>query len=101
MKQLRGVLHLVRDAVEHGSAAVERLQKHAASTPFRVLEALPPVAVPARQVHALHDAAVSGIHGLVRLVNRGVSVAADKTLDVLEARKAAQAPASGSEGRTS
>ena len=89
MKRLRGVLHLVRDAVEHGSLAVERLQKEAASTPFRVLEALPPVAAPARQVRAIHDAAVSGVHGLVRLVNRGVGLAADKTLDVLEARKAA------------
>jgi hypothetical protein len=88
MRRLRGVLHLVRDAVEHGSMAVEQLQKQAAARPFQVLEVIPTVATPARQVHVLHDAAVSGIHGLVRLVNRGVGLAADKTLDVLEARRA-------------
>jgi hypothetical protein len=86
MKRLRGVLHLARDAVEHGSTAVERLQKEAVSLPFRVLEALPPVAAPARTVHALHDLAVSGVHGMVRLVNRGVGKVADTALDLLEAR---------------
>ena len=94
MKRLRGVLHLVRDAVEHGSTAVEHLQKQAASTPFRVLEALPPLAAPARTIHAVHDAAVSGVHGLVRLVNRGVGKAADIALDVMEARVAGQPSAS-------
>ena len=90
MKRLRGVLHLVRDAVEHGSVAVERLQKQAASTPLRVLEALPPLAAPARQVRVLHDAGVSAVHGLVRLVNRGAGAAADTLLDVLEAREEAR-----------
>jgi hypothetical protein len=84
----------VRDAVEHGSLAVERLQKQAASTPFRVLEALPPLAAPARQVHTLHDAGVSAVHGVVRLVNRGVGAAADTVLDVLEARETARPSAS-------
>ena len=88
MKRWRGVVHLVRDAVEHGSTAVERLQKQTAATPFRVLESLPVIAQPARQVHAVHDGVVSGIHGLVRLVNRGVGVTADAVLDVLEARAA-------------
>jgi hypothetical protein len=82
------VLHLLRDAVEHGSIAVESLQKQAVSRPFQILEVIPAIAAPARQVHAVHDSAVSGIHGLVRLVNRGVGLAADTTLDLLEARQA-------------
>ncbi|MBF5043145.1 hypothetical protein FGE12_12170 [Aggregicoccus sp. 17bor-14] len=92
MKRWRGVVHLVRDAVEHGSAAVEHLQKQALATPFRVLEALPGIALPARRVHAVHDGVVSGVHGLVRLVNRGVGVTADVVLDALEARAAARQP---------
>jgi hypothetical protein len=87
MKRWRGVVHLVRDAVEHGATAIEQLQKDAAATPFRVLEALPAVSAPARQVHRVHDLAVSGIYGAVRLVNRGVGAAADVAFDVLEARR--------------
>lgn len=94
MSRWRGVIHLVRDAVEHGSAAIEQLQKQAASTPFRVLESIPAVATPARLVHSLHDVVVSGVHGLVRQVTRGVGATAEVALDVLEARaqKRAQGP---------
>ncbi len=97
MKRWRGVLHLVRDAVEHGASALERLQKEAATVPFGVLEALPGVSEPARKVHAAHDLAVSGVYGAVRLVNRGVGVVADTALDVLEARAANR----GSDGSAS
>ena len=92
MKRWRGVVHLVRDAVVHGASALEQLQKQAASTPFRVLESVPAVAAPARVVHTLHDAAVTGVYGLVRQVTRGVGATADVALDVLEARAAAREP---------
>jgi len=80
-KRWRGVAKLVTDAVEHGSRAVERIQKETAQRPFGILEMIPGVAVPARVVHVIHDVTVSGVHGAIRLVTRvvdgGVGVAFD------------------------
>ena len=70
MKQWRGLTALVRDAVEHGSQAIEQLQKETAARPFAILEAIPPIATPAKVLHALHDASVSGTHAAIRLVAR-------------------------------
>jgi hypothetical protein len=68
----RGVAKLVTDAVEHGSKAVERIQKETAARPFGILEMIPGVAPPARAVHLIHDATVSGVHGVIRLVTHVV-----------------------------
>jgi hypothetical protein len=37
MERWRGLKAIVRDSVEHGSRAVERLQKEAAKRPFDLL----------------------------------------------------------------
>ena len=78
MKRWRGLGALVKDAVEHGSRAVERIQKETAARPFAILEMIPGIAAPALVVHVIHDATVSGVHGMVRLVNAAVG----KTIDV-------------------
>ena len=87
MKRWRGLKDLVQDAVETGARAVERVQKETAAIPFAVLERLPPLAAPARRVHALHDAVVSVTYRTVRGVNGAAGAALDGVLDVLEARR--------------
>ncbi len=83
-KRWRGLKSLLIDAVEHGSRAVERVQKETAARPFAILEDLPDVGAPAKIVHAVHDVAVTGVHGAIRVVNKLVGATADVAFDVLE-----------------
>jgi len=77
----RGLAALVGDAVEHGSRAVERVQVDLARRPFALLEAIPPLAAPARVVHAVHDGTLAVTHGAIRLVSRAVVGVLDAALD--------------------
>ena len=47
-QRLLGLRALLEDVVEHGSSAVERVHRETAERTFAVLEAIPPVAAPAR-----------------------------------------------------
>jgi hypothetical protein len=93
-KRWRGLVALVRDAVEHGSRAVEKIQLETAGRPFGILEQIPGVAEPTRVVHVIHDATVSGVHGIVRAVAHAVGTTADVVLRVAEekSRQDAKAP---------
>jgi hypothetical protein len=84
LKRLRGLKALVQEAVEHGSHAVERVQKETADRPFTILEAIPPIALPARGVHVVYDLTVSTTHVAIRLVTRLVGVGLDVALDVAD-----------------
>ena len=84
LKLLRGVRALLTDTVEHGSRAVETIQLEAARRPFSVLEAIPPLAVPARAVHVVHDAVVTMTHASIRGVNGVVGVALDTAIDLAD-----------------
>ena len=83
-KRWRGLSALVRDAVEHGSIAIERVQKETADRPFAILEMLGPIAGPVRVIHAVHDASVSSVHLTIRLINRAAGLVADKALDAID-----------------
>ena len=85
LERWRGLSSLIVDGVEHGSRAVEKIQLATAGRPFAVLEAIPGLAAPASAVHAIHDAAVAGTHGVIRLVNRVVGKTIDVALDVAHA----------------
>ncbi len=87
MKRWRGLKALVVDAVEHGSRRVEHIQKETARRPFEILEKIPPLQVPAKGIHEIHDTAVSGVHGMIRLVNKVVGGTLDVVIDVVEHRK--------------
>jgi hypothetical protein len=87
MQRWRGLASLVVDAVEHGSRAVEHIQKETARRPFAILERIPPIAAPARGVHLVHDAAVSGVHGAIRLVNQAAGAVIGAAIDVIELRR--------------
>ncbi len=80
MNRWVGVVSILRDAVENGSRAVEKIQKETANRPFAVLEALGPISAPAKTVHAVHDATVTATHTAIRLVNRVVTGAVDVVL---------------------
>lgn len=84
MNRWRGLLVLVKDAVENGSMAIEKLQKETAARPFAVLEQIPPIAKPVKLVHTIHDVSVATTHGAIRLVNKVVGEAVDKVLAATE-----------------
>ena len=84
VRRLRGLKSLLQDVVVEGSKAIERVQHQTAARPFYILERIEPLAGPARQVHALHDLAVSGTHGLVRLWTRAIGATLEVILDVAE-----------------
>ena len=88
------------DAVEHGSRAVERIQKETARRPFEILAKIPPLEVPVKGIHVIHDTAVAGVHGMIRLVNKAVGGTLDVVIDVVEHRRAlaARESASAAEG---
>jgi hypothetical protein len=87
MKRLRGLRALVGDAIEHGSKAVEDVHKATAARTFMVLEAIPPIATPAKVVHVVHDASLTGIYGIIRAVNTVVGKTLDIAIDVAESRE--------------
>ena len=84
LRRLRGLKALVQDAVEHGSHAVERVQKETANRPFTILEAIPPLALPARGVHVVYDLTVSTTHVAVRFWTRIVGAGLDVALDLAD-----------------
>jgi hypothetical protein len=83
----RGVVALVRDAVEHGSRAVERIQIESARRPFGIIEHIPGVATPTRIVHGIHDASVTAVHEVIRAVNGAIGGTVDFALQQMEERK--------------
>ncbi len=59
-----------------------------------VLEAIPPIAKPAKIAHAVHDAWLTGVYGIIRAVNGVVGKTLDVAIDVAEARAEAEPDAS-------
>jgi hypothetical protein len=94
MQRWRGLKALVQDAVDHGSRAVERLQKEAASRPFDLLEQIPQIRTPVKGIREIHDTAVSSVHEMIRLVNRVAGETIDGVLDALpEEQRQPETPA--------
>jgi hypothetical protein len=86
MERWHGLKSLVQDAVEHGSRAVERVQKDVAKRPFDMLEQIPPLKVPVKGIREIHDTAVSGVHGMIRLVTRVAGETVGAILDAADQR---------------
>ena len=84
MNRWRGLVVLIRDAVENGSKAVEKIQKETANRPFGVLEQIEPIAKPVKVIHSIHDVSVATTHTAIRLVNRVVGDAVDAVLATVE-----------------
>ena len=84
-KRWRGLALLVRDAVEHGSRAVEKVHLETTRRPFAILEHIPGLEMPTRVVHSVHDLTVISVYESIRLVNRVVGATVDVALDTLGA----------------
>ncbi|AKF85468.1 hypothetical protein SAMN05443572_111235 [Myxococcus fulvus] len=84
MNRLRGVKDLVRDAVEQGATAVERIHRSSAAKPFQVLRFIPALDAPVGVLQSLQDTALAGTYGMVRWVNRAVDGTLDVALDLVE-----------------
>ena len=82
--KLRGLAALLRDVLEHGSRAAERLQLDSAARPFALLEAMPTLAGAATIGQAVHDGAVTAMHGILRGAATIVHATAEIVLDVIE-----------------
>jgi hypothetical protein len=82
----RGLKALAQDMIEHGSRAVERVQKGTAERTFRALSCISPIAPLVRDIKSIHDSSVSLVHLTIRTVSRSVGTAADAAFDVLERR---------------
>ncbi len=92
MQRWRGLKTLVNDTVEHGSFALENLQKKAARRPFDMLERIPKIRVPVQGIREIHDTAITNTHGMIRLVNRVVGDTLDVVIDVVEQRRGPAGP---------
>lgn len=79
----RGLKSLVQDAVEHGSRRLERVQKDMARRPFELLEQIPPIAVPVKGIHEIHDTLVTHTHETIRLVTRVAGDTVDTVLNLV------------------
>lgn len=87
VKRVRGLLKLVREGVEHGSSAVEKVHLETAARPFGILERIPVVSTPAKIVHEVHDFSVQSVHFSIRAVNYVVGTALETAFDMLEKRE--------------
>ncbi|MDD9939301.1 MAG: hypothetical protein OXT09_37290 [Myxococcales bacterium] len=85
-KRWRGLKDIVRDAVTHGTTAIERVHLETSRRPFAVLEQLPTLSKPVATIHQLHDTVVSTGYTSVRTVTAVVDRTLDTGLDLLEAR---------------
>ncbi len=95
MNRWRGLAELLRDAVVHGSSAVEKVHRGVADTSFDVLEAIPSTAVPARAVRLAHDAVLTVTYGAVRLGARAGAKAAQIAIAAAEALEPPSPPTGG------
>lgn len=94
----KGLVALVAAAVEHGSAAIEKVQLETAGRSFGILEKVPPLAAPTRVVRAAHDASVRATHGSIRLVTTLVKGGLDVGIDLVAT--GSEAAASSPDGPT-
>ena len=84
MKRLRGLRTLVGDVVEHGSKAVQEVHIATTNRTFVVLEAIPPIAGPAKIVHAVYDATTTTVHVSIRTINGVIATTLDAVLEISE-----------------
>ncbi|HMI91056.1 MAG TPA: hypothetical protein VK509_06810 [Polyangiales bacterium] len=84
VKRWRGLKDLVRDAVEQGASAVERVHLATAHRPFSLLAQIPAISEPVRSMQQIHDTLVATTYQTVRTVTRAVGDVAELALDVVE-----------------
>jgi hypothetical protein len=67
-----GLSSMLKDAVEQGSIAVEKIHMATARRPFAILESIPALGPPAELVHEVHDLIVTSTYKQIRFWNSAV-----------------------------
>ena len=78
--RLRGLVRLVHEGVSQVATRVEHYHRRSVERVFFVLEAIEPIAPPARAVHRVFDLTMACTYGTVRVVNQGVAKVDDWAL---------------------
>ena len=78
--KLRGLVRLVRDAVDAGSTRIEQLQKESLAQPLAVLRVVPALERPAAVVEAVLGLSFTAMHAAIRAVNGVVATVLDAML---------------------
>lgn len=78
--KLRGLVRLVRDAVDAGSTRIEQLQKESLAQPLAVLRVVPALERPAEVVEAVLGLSFTAMHAAIRAVNGVVATVLDAML---------------------
>jgi hypothetical protein len=81
-----GLVVLIAEAVDRGSAAVERIQKETVARPLRVLGTIPALAMPAAFVQSVHDRVVGSTHASIRFGARVAGGALNAILDAADGK---------------
>jgi hypothetical protein len=84
MDPWRGLRALIETAVDEGTSAVERVHRATAARPFAVLDAIPPIAAPARGVRVVHDAILDTVYGSIRGINHLVGGTLASAIDAID-----------------
>jgi hypothetical protein len=92
LSRVRGLVTLLRDGVVHGSRAIEDVTRRTADRTYRVLEAIPVIAAPAKVVHVVHDLATTTTFTTVRAVTELSVAVLDAGLAAAEEVSAAAPP---------
>lgn len=84
LQRWRGLKGLIHDAVDRTTELVDEGHESTSRTVMRVLDAVPPLAEPARAVDGVRRVTTRGVLGTIRVVNRLVEALTDVGLDAAE-----------------
>jgi hypothetical protein len=87
MRRWRGLAELVVDAVEHGSAGVEKVHQWTASKPFELAARVPRLARPARAIATAQGIAIAAVYASIRQVSRVAGAGVELGLVLAEQRR--------------
>jgi hypothetical protein len=87
MRRWRGLAELVVDAVEHGSAGVEKVHQWTARKPFEIAALVPRIARPARILAEAQGIAIAATYATVRQASRIVGAGVELGLVLAEQRR--------------
>lgn len=84
MKRWRGLSDLVQDAVQHGTATVEKVHQQVARTPLDLLAQVPPLAPTARWVADRQASLIAATYGTIREVSAAMVALVGACIDAAE-----------------
>jgi hypothetical protein len=84
MKRWRGLSDLVQDAVQHGTATVEKVHQQVARTPLDLLAHVPPLASTARWMADRQASLIAATYGTIREVSAAMGALVGTCIDVVE-----------------